>query len=97
MQENGTSTGDRYKCKKVVPILDISMNIEKQYRHRTSVQIPKSNTILENGSSQGFKLFTTIEKRIVKSSSRETVKSMSEHQNGAKQCWGQGQRTMFRH
>ena len=29
MQENGTDTGNRYKYKKVVPVLDISMNIVK--------------------------------------------------------------------
>jgi len=29
MQENGTHTGDRYKYKKVVLILDIGMNTEK--------------------------------------------------------------------
>ena len=66
MQENGTDTGDRYKFKKVVPILDIGKNTGKQYRYRRSVQIPESNTILENRSSKGFKLFATIEKRIVK-------------------------------
>ena len=47
MQENGTDTGDRYKYKKVVPILDIGTNTEKQY-------------YLKNGSSKGFKLFTTV-------------------------------------
>jgi len=29
MQENGTDTEDRYKYKKVVPILDIGKNTEK--------------------------------------------------------------------
>jgi len=97
MKESGTDTGGQYKYKKVIPILGIGKNTGKQYRHRRSVRILKNNIILENGSSQAFKLFITLEKRIVKSSSRETVKSMSEHQNGAKQCWGQGQRTVFNH
>ena len=65
MKESGTDTGGQYKYKKVIPILGIVKNTGKQYRHRRSVGIPESNIIWKNGSSQGFKLFTTIEKRIV--------------------------------
>ena len=81
MQKNGTDTGDRYKYKKVVLILDIGTNTEKQYRYGRSVRISKSNMILENGSIKGFKLFTTIKKIIVK---LPTGKRVSEHSSDAK-------------
>jgi len=54
----------------IVDIIIIYHNARKQYRYRGSVQIPESNMILENDSGKGFKLFTTIEKRIVKPLSR---------------------------
>ena len=53
----------------------------------------KNNIVLKNSTSKNFKLFTTIKKRIiVKLSSRQANKQVSEHPSGAKQCWNETQR-----
>jgi len=50
--------------RKKIPIQGISTNTEKRYRYKVSVRIQENNTVLENSISNGFKLFTTIKKRI---------------------------------
>jgi len=56
----------------------------KQYRYRGTVRIQEINTILKNRIISGFKLFTTIEIRIiVELSSRQASK---QHPSEAKQC-----------
>jgi len=63
IHENSIDNGHRYKYRKIVPIQGI-----------VSVLILKNNTVLKNSISKGFKLFTTIKRIIVKSSSRQASK-----------------------
>jgi len=71
--------------RKTVPIQGISMNTGKRYRYRGSVRIRKNNTVLENTISKDFKLFTTINKRIIAElSSRQADKNASEHPSRAR-------------
>ena len=71
--------------RKTVPIHGINMDIEKQYRY--IVQIQKNNTVLKNSINNGFKLFTTIKKKIiVRLSSSQAGRKVSDHPSKVKQA-----------
>ena len=71
IQRIGTNTRkrfsyrDRYEYKKMVPIQGIGTNTRKSYRYKGSVWIQENNTVLRYSISIDFKLFTTINKRIM--------------------------------
>jgi len=50
--------------RKTILIQKIRMNIGKRHRYRRSVRAQKNIQFLENSISKGFKLFTTISKRV---------------------------------
>ena len=64
----------------MVDITTVYLNTEKQYRYRGSIRIQENDTVLKNIISTGFKLFITInEKIIVKLSSRQAGMQASVH------------------